>query len=193
MKQSWQIERQRQAIFSAFLTSLLLCSTIAVGQTPARGGPNPPSTENGQTKGALPSQIVVPSCPKVRASSLQSTQASSGHHKVILAWDASVSTPDQKGRVVGYCLYRSKIESLAKQDPLCEKCERINSLPIAGTTCVDNLAKDNGKYYYVITAINAAGRISSSSNEAIAPIPDEKQPGTVPADFPLPPSCRVGD
>ena len=69
--------------------------------------------------------------------------------------------------------------------------ELTTSDPIMGTTCVDNLAKDNTKYYYVVIAIDAFGQQKSlSSHEAPAEVPGEKQHGSVPPDFPLPAPCR---
>jgi hypothetical protein len=115
-----------------------------------------------------------PDCPPGGLLPLQPSPQTTGHHKVTLTWNANAPTPDPASKAVGYCLYRSKTQNAAKLNPICANCERINSMPIAGTGCVDNLVEDGAAYYYVVTAINAAGKISSSSNETPAPIPTSK-------------------
>jgi hypothetical protein len=97
------------------------------------------------------------------------------HHKVTLSWNASVPSAAFESKAVGYCLYRSKTAKAAKQNPICGSCERINSNPIIGTGCVDDLVEDGAEYYYVVTAINASGKISASSNETPARIPRNKE------------------
>lgn len=116
----------------------------------------------------------LPPCPQAGAPTLQPSPQT-GHHKVTLSWNASSPSSDPEKRAVGYCLYRSGKQHAAKQNPTCSDCERINSIPIAGTGCVDDLVKDGATYYYVVTAINAKGRTSSSSNETPAQIPPTKE------------------
>jgi hypothetical protein len=72
---------------------------------------------------------------------------------------------------VGYCLYRSLNKDAAKSNATCSGCEQINSVPIVGTACVDDLVQDSALYFYVVTAINGAGNRSSSSNEIPVAIP----------------------
>jgi hypothetical protein len=119
------------------------------------------------------SSPALPPCPPAGIQPLQSS-SQTGHHSVTLTWNASVAGPPPDGKAVGYCLYRSQKPNAAKQNPICSACEQINSTPIVGTGCVDNLVLDNATYYYVVTAISASKRISTSSNETLAPIP----PGT---------------
>lgn len=120
-----------------------------------------------------PGSPTLPPCPPGHLPILQSS-AQTGHHRVILTWNASVPAPGPDGKAVGYCLYRSQTQGAAKQNPKCDICEQINPTPIVGTACVDLLVLDNTTYYYVVTAINAGGGTSASSNETPAPIP----PGT---------------
>ena len=93
---------------------------------------------------------------------------------------------------VGYCLYRSTNEKAAKKNPTCSECEQINSIPINGTGCVDDLVKDGAIYYYVAAAINLKERLSSSSNAARAVIPDSKRSVRSTSVGSYPP-CRVPD
>jgi len=135
------------------------------------------------------SSPVLPPCPPGHLPMLQPS-SQTGHHKVILTWNASVPAPGPDGKAVGYCLYRSQTQGAAKQNPKCDICEQINPTPIVGTACVDHLVLDNTTYYYVVTAINASGGISASSNETPAPIPPGDQPAK-PASANTYPLCRA--
>jgi len=138
--------------------------------TPSRAALPVERTINSGRLSVATSGFAVPPCPSAGLPILQAS-SQTGHHKVILSWNASAPTSDPGGKVVGYCLYRSKTQNAAKQKPTCSDCEQINSTPIMGTGCVDDLVLDNTTYYYVATAINAKGNISVSSNETTAQIP----------------------
>lgn len=116
--------------------------------------------------------------------------SSTAHHRVILTWNASAPSSRPEDNAVGYCLYRSKKQNEAKKNATCNRCEQINSVPIAGTGCVDDLVQDGAVYYYVATAISAQKRLSVSSNEILVPIPASKQSvrSTPVGSYPL---CRV--
>lgn len=114
----------------------------------------------------------LPACPPAGLPALQPSPAT-GHHKVTLTWHASAPAANGSA-AVGYCLYRSKTQNAAKLNPRCSDCEPINPVPIVGTGCVDDLVEDSAAYYYVVTAINAKGEISSSSNETPAQVPPNK-------------------
>ena len=136
-------------------------------------------------------QSNLPPCPTT-VTPMAQPLAQPGHHKVTLTWNASLPTSDPVRKTVGYCLYRSTTQGAAKQNPRCPNCEQINKLPIIGTGCVDDLVKDGTTYFYVATAINAGGILSTSSNETPAPIPATQQaasPVTV-APYPL---CRASN
>jgi hypothetical protein len=134
------------------------------------------------------SSSILPPCPPAGLQMLQPS-SQTGHHKVTLTWNASVPAPGRDGRAVGYCLYRSQTQNAAKQNPTCSACEQVNSTPVVGTGCVDDLVLDNATYYYVVTAISANKIISASSNETIAPIPPGTQ-SVKPASASSPPFCR---
>lgn len=130
-------------------------------------------------------------CPPAGGPALQPS-SQTGHHKVTLTWNASSPSADPARKAVGYCLYRSTTQNVAKLEPKCPDCEQINKTPIVGTGCVDDLVKDGATYYYVAMAINAGGTTSSSSNEAPAQIPPTKESnGSVPVgSYPL---CRASN
>jgi hypothetical protein len=133
----------------------------------------------------------LPLCPAAGVPILQPSRHT-GHHQVALSWNASSPSSDPERKAVGYCLYRSGTRNAAKRSPTCPICEQINKKPIQGTSCLDDLVKDGEKYYYVVTAINARGTSSSSSNETPAKIPSTKEgAGSVPIkSYPL---CRASN
>lgn len=135
---------------------------------------------------------VPPSLPVCPPAGLPLLQPSSktGHHKVTLTWHAGAPPSNPDTATVGYCLYRSKKQNAAKLNPRCSDCEQINLTPIAGTACVDDLVEDAAAYYYVVTAINVKGEISSSSNETPAPVPASSGAGSsgMVSSYPL---CRA--
>ena len=141
-----------------------------------------------QPKVALASAPPAPFCPPAGASSLRPSVAT-GHHRVVLAWTAGPPSARPEDNAVGYCLYRSQTKGAAKDNATCRGCEQINPVPVAGTGCVDDLAQDGALYYYVVTAITADARRSSSSNEIPVPIPAGNQPAKTssPSSSPL---CR---
>ena len=184
--------RRSQAIVSvlAFLIVLLgaSCSNCQVTRT---SGSEPKLAELPQTTGTPPtaSQSVLPSCPPTHRSTVQASHTGTEHHhRVTLSWIAAPSSPRPGGDVAGYCIYRSTTQYAAKQDPLCPACERVNLVPVKGVSCIDALVDDHTTYHYVVTAINGVGSISSSSNEAIAPV--REHPNSIPLSSPPPPSCR---
>lgn len=120
------------------------------------------------------SGLSLPACPPAGVQPLQRS-AQTGHHKVVLSWNANAFSRDPELQTVGYCLYRSSKRHAAKNNPTCHDCEQINPVPIVGTGCVDDLVLDSATYYYAVTAINAKGKISAAVSEALAPIPPGKQ------------------
>jgi len=133
--------------------------------------------------------LVPPVCPAASIAPLTGSQPGTGDHRVILTWNASASSSNRDRTPVGYCLYRSQKRKVAKRNPTCSECEQINSIPVTGTTCVDDLVRDGATYFYVATAINRSGQLSSPSNEITAVIPHGKQSAR-PTSAASPPFCR---
>ncbi len=132
----------------------------------------------------------LPPCPPAGVAPIQPSQPGTGHHKVTLSWNASPASRNAAGNPVGYCLYRSITHNAAKKKPTCNGCEQINRVPITGTSCLDDLVIDGSNYYYVVTAIDRGGTISSPSNEIPVQIPSQNQTSSA---LPTPPSvplCR---
>ena len=116
-----------------------------------------------------------PQCPPAGSPMLQPSASGTGHHKVVLTWNASAPSARPGGDIAGYCLYRSGKQDVAKKNATCSDCEQINTIPVAGTGCVDDLVQDDALYYYVVTAVNAEGTRSMSSNEIPVEIKASKQ------------------
>ena len=112
-----------------------------------------------------------------------------GHHKVLLTWKASAPGARPVDNAVGYCLYRSLKKDVATYNATCSDCEQINSVPVAGTACVDDLVQDSALYFYVVTAINGSGNRSSSSTQVQVAIPAANvRTGVVLGAYPM---CRA--
>jgi hypothetical protein len=133
-----------------------------------------------------------PVCPPAGVAPLQPGVPGTGDHKVTLTWNASAPSSDASSAAVGYCLYRSgsQYRQELKKYPRCSDCEQINRVPVLTTGCVDDVVADHTKYYYVVTAINSTGDLSSASNEIPVLIP----PGHSVKPFPPSqlPLCRAG-
>jgi len=145
--------------------------------------------ERNQPRVAVATAPHTPLCPPAGSSSLKPS-AATGHHRVVLTWNASAPSARPEDNAVGYCLYRSRTKGAAKANATCGGCEQINPVPVSGTGCVDDLVQDSTLYYYVVTAITADERRSSSSNEIPVPIPAGNQPPKTNPALPLP-LCRL--
>src|ERR1700722_5918233 len=132
---------------------------------------------------------ALPGCPPAGSPMLQSSAPKTGHHKVILTWNASAPSAHAQDNPVGYCLYRSPTKGAALKNATCSNCEQINLVPVVGTAGVDDLVQDGMTYFYVATAINLGKARSVSSNEILVPIPaSPKSSGAPVPNYPL---CRA--
>ncbi len=183
----------RVLLAALVLFIVAVCATAqSQGQVSREPNASSPPAESQESKGLTPAADPsgLPSCPPAGLSPLQRSQPGTGHHKVTLSWNASAPPRQPDGKVVGYCLYRSKEERAARLDPTCRACEQINQVPLAGLKCVDDLVEDSAVYYYVVTAINAKEKISSSSNEITVAIPPGNQSSSTAAGSSSLPLCR---
>ena len=187
---------QRRVFVSVVIVLVVgVCVLVAiVGKWSSGSNAKVQSVETPQVKKTpqAKGQLALPLCPPAGLTPLQPSQQGTGHHKVILSWKASTPRTNVESNAIGYCLYRSKTQNVAKRNPTCGHCEQINQVPIADTSCVDDLVKDSASYYYVVSAINAKGILSVASNEAPAPIPADRQTGLLPSGSSRPAACRGG-
>ena len=78
-------------------------------------------------------------------------------HSVALTWGASPSS------VSGYNIYRSTVSG--------SSYIKVNSSLVNGLSYNDTNVQSGSTYYYVTTAVDAAGKESSYSNQVSAAIP----------------------
>jgi hypothetical protein len=179
------------------LRIVLLFVAGAFGTACSRGQTSPvataslPSATNHGAAASSPTRTLPPQpvCPPAGLLPLQSSMPGIGHHRVTLTWNAS-SLGKTGGKAVGYCLYRSQSQHIAKKNPNCKQCESVNQVPVTSLSCVDDLVQDSTTYYYVVTGISSGSRISSSSNEIPAPIPGGDQIRPVSSVSSPAPFCR---
>ena len=142
----------------AVVVVLATVSTLHSGCTNSPVVPSPVSTPTETVRRA------GPVCPTYGSSigAPQTLPAKVGR-RVILSWKASPPADSKHDAAIGYCIYRG----VKPTDP---SLEQVNSIPFSGTSCADDLVVSDQKYYYVVQAINAKGRASIISNEALAAI-----------------------
>jgi len=146
-----------------------------------------PSDKPGAPAKPLPLPLM---CPAAGIAPLQPAAPGTGHHKVILTWNASVPSKGSPSAPAGYCLYRSQTQGAAKKYPRCTNCEQVNQVPVPTTGCIDDVVVDSTQYYYVVTAIAPPNTLSTASNEVPVHIPGPQTIKPVrPSTLPL---CRVG-
>ncbi len=151
-------------------TASLARSTRSNGAPSHKSAPRPPSCN---AVGFLPIQLAPP--PTAR-------------HKVTLSWKAGAPSADP---AFGYCLYKSQTKIAPQLGLICSQCEPLNSAPVKGTSCVDDIVANGVTYSYVVRAVDAQGNPSGWSNVAAAPIPSSNQTSATPTSSPQPPLCRA--
>ena len=163
-----------------------LVSALQVGCTSCLTNPRPTSTERLEAAlrkagtPASPPAVAPLVCPSFGSSSSPAASPVEGGHRVILSWRASAPADSKHAAAVGYCIYRG----LIPKDPT---PVLLNTTPVPGTTCADDLVVNDKKYYYVVRAISDQGETSIISNEAPAAIPKHSDPSTSRIS---PPLCR---
>lgn len=131
--------------------------------------------------GSAPGAGADPTCPLLNASMVSSTPPANGGHRVTLTWTASAPPDPKHSAAFGYCIYRG-----APGDP---NPGLINTVPVSGTSCIDDLVANGGRYSYVVRAISAGGATSVTSNPAPVAIPPIGS-STSPITATSPPLCR---
>src|ERR1700685_3409408 len=124
---------------------------------------------------------AVPNCPTLSAPMVSSAPPANGGHRVTLTWNASAPPDPKHSAAIGYCIYRG-----APGDP---NPGLINSTPLPGTSCIDDLVAHGGSYRYVVRAISAGGTTSVTSNPATVGIPPTGTSKS-PISAASPPLCR---
>jgi len=192
MKRAFQVTGKPRFVSPLFvmLVASLLVTTLARGRI-SHASPTRQSEQTPEERpaSAFAAQSFTVPCPPAGLPIAQPSARGVSHHKVTLSWNASPPAANSGTNAIGYCLYRSKTNNAAKQKPTCSQCEPINSVPVRGSSCVDDIVSDSTTYFYVVAAINARGTLSSSSNEIQVQIPGITQTNAGPAGLPVP-ACR---
>jgi hypothetical protein len=128
-----------------------------------------------------PAAGIDPTCPVLNGSMVPSTPPANGGHRVTLTWTASAPADPKHSAAFGYCIYRG-----APGDP---NPSLINTTPLKGTSCIDDLVANGGRYSYVVRAISAGGATSVTSNPAPVAIPPTGASQS-PITAASPPLCR---
>jgi len=195
MKSRFPVRIRTQRNPSAFLALavIAIASAAQISCTGCQTAPNPTPTQRLEEalkrRDALKQAQALettsppadPGCPLLNASMVLATPPPNGGHRVILAWKASAPPDSKHSAAVGYCVYRS-----APGDP---NPGLINSVPISGTSCVDDLVANGLSYSYVVRAISAGGATSVTSNPAAVKIPAAGS-SKGPLSTASPPLCR---
>jgi hypothetical protein len=108
---------------------------------------------------------AVPSCSG-DLSAAAPPPGSSKRHSVTLSWNASIPVSSvAKDAIRGYYVYRSQTSQTYHDT------DRITSLPLIGTQCLDATVESRTTYYYVVRAVAQRGAQSAASREIKAVIP----------------------
>lgn len=162
-------------------TTLSVCQVgqIASASISAAG----PTKPGGSAKVKKP--LKTEQCATAGFLPIEASRPATAHHTVTLSWNAGAPSLDAPS---GYCLYKSETVIDIK-NPKCSSCEPVNPVPVAKTSCVDDIVKDGVTYYYVVRAVDRSGNPSAWSNLAAAPVPSSDQVKSSPT---APPAlCRV--
>jgi len=178
---------QARLLHRPFLLLVIFTSTCSVSQVGWIASTSMTRAKPGmaKTSARTKASLAAPPCATAGFLPIETSRPAAAHHTIRLSWNASALTPDPPA---GYCLYRSE-SNIDIKKPSCSSCQPVNPVSVAGTSCVDDTVKDGVTYYYVVRAVDRAGKLSVWSNVATAPVPasDQIKPSTA-AGAPL---CRV--
>lgn len=126
---------------------------------------SPASSGNEAGDPQLIKDAPIPSCDAGSVSGGKSQKGLSSH-SVTLTWKESIpASRSARDIVQGYYVYRSlKSHKYAKSD-------RLNTEPIAGTSCMDRAVKPRATYFYSVKGVSQGGVESEFSDEVKAVIP----------------------
>ena len=197
MKSRFPLRMRAKCNPSVFLTlvAIAIASTMPISCTGCRTAANPSPAQ--RLEQALKRRDAIqqvqahanrspgagsnPSCPPLNASMVPSTPPANGGHRVTLTWTASAPADSKHSAAFGYCIYRG-----APGDP---NPRLINTTPLRGTSCTDDLVANGGSYSYVVRAISLGGATSVTSNPAPVQIPATGSSKS-PISATSPPLCR---
>ncbi len=189
-----RVRAKRNSSVFLILAAIAMAGATQIGCTGCRTAANPTPTQRleqalKRRDALIEAQLVAsssapatdPTCPLLNASMVPSTPPAKGGYRVTLTWKASAPADPKHSAAFGYCIYRG-----APGDP---NPSLINTVPIPGTSCIDDLVANGGRYSYVVRAISAGGAASVTSNPAPVQIPPTGTSKS-PISASSPPLCR---
>jgi len=127
-------------------------------------GPGTSSAKAGRT----PAEQETDSIPLCSGGTFPQAPPAGGskRHSVTLSWATSVPVSNSpRDAIKGYYVYRSqRSQTYADHN-------RLNSVPLMGTRCLDPAVEPRATYYYVVKAVAEGGAQSAASKEIKAVIP----------------------
>jgi len=142
----------------------VLSAVIAAAAAGPAGYSSVTGSHSSGTVGTAPDTKVLPEVLDCMTGKLAKAKIlKPPKHRVYLSWNPS-ATPGAR-----YNVYRWR-ESGKPAGPPPEPPTRINSVQIAGTSCVDNSVVPGQVYIYRVSAVNLSGE-SDLSNQTQATIP----------------------
>lgn len=126
---------------------------------------SPGSSDSEAGHSELVKDTPIPSCDAGSVSEGKPQKGLSSH-SVTLTWKESIpASRSTRDIVKGYNIYRTqKSHKYAKSS-------RLNSEPIAGTSCIDRAVKPDATYFYSVKGVSQGGVESEFSDEVRAVIP----------------------
>ncbi len=198
MKSSFPQRMRVKSNPSAFiaLAAIAITSMAQISCTGCRTAPDPTPTQRLEqalrrrdalkqaqlVASSSPAAVADPPCPPLNGSMIPSTPPANGGHRVTLTWKASAPADSGHSAAFGYCIYRG--------EPGGSNPGLINSTPVRGTSCIDDLVANGARYSYVVRAISAGGATSVTSNPAPVAIPPTGSSKS-PIGPTSPPLCRL--
>ncbi len=163
---------------------LAVVSTLQTGCSRPPVEPSPSISQPQELAQSRPpaahSSVARVVCPPVDLSAMSAPQTKGGH-RVVLSWKASAPADSKHSAAVGYCIYRG-----TRPDSI---TELLNSQPVPGSRCIDDLVENGKKYFYSVRAISAQSVITPNAKLVQAQIPN-LPPSKTDVSADSTPSCR---
>jgi hypothetical protein len=160
--------RQVSVLAKIVIPVVGLVVILAIWHIARVSGPNAPTASAAPAQ-LKPQIISIPLCsgePPAASPIRQAPAAGSTRHSVTLSWNPSLPVSNSPNDAIkGYYVYRSQSPETYTDG------NRINSLPLVGTQCLDNAVEPRATYYYVVKAVAKSGAQSVVSREIKAVIP----------------------
>jgi hypothetical protein len=143
-----------------------VAASLVIGGVAQASGQSPPAPSQGGAK-VVAMQDTPPCASSSSPNALHDpSKVSQSVHAVKLSWNPSIPRSNaQPDAIKGYYVYRNLTSNKYNDS------NRMNSVPLVATSCVDTAVSYPLKYFYVVRAVAVSGMKSDPSNEVKAAIP----------------------